>query len=125
MEEITNRITEIISKQKLSNGAFADKIGIKRPIISHILSGRNKPSLHVILQILEAFPDIDPSWLLLGKSQKVEASSNHVETPVNTSAPELPFNEENSTEISKNEETLPSTLLLIEGNEFRIIKKSN
>ncbi|GGH73949.1 helix-turn-helix domain-containing protein [Phaeocystidibacter marisrubri] len=125
MEDITKRITEIISKRKLSNGAFADKIGIKRPIISHILSGRNKPSLHVVLQILDAFPEIDPSWLLLGKSQKVENPPIPQEPLEKTGAPELPFTETKSEEISEKDDSLPSTLLLIEGNEFRIIKKSN
>jgi len=46
---------------------FADEIGIQRSSISHILSGRNNPSLDVILKILGRFKEIDSNWLILGK----------------------------------------------------------
>ena len=46
---------------------FADEIGIQRSSISHILSGRNNPSLDVILKILGRFKEVDSNWLILGK----------------------------------------------------------
>ena len=45
MEEIVKRITQILEEQQLSSSAFADTIGVQRSSISHVLSGRNKPSL--------------------------------------------------------------------------------
>lgn len=125
MDDITQRITQIIKDKKLTNASFADAIEIKRPIVSHILSGRNKPSLHVVLQILHAFPEISPSWLLLGKSQEVETLPKSTPTPEPARVPEFPFEEVNSNVDSEEKEDFPSTLLLVEGNQFRVIKKSN
>ncbi|KAB2814424.1 helix-turn-helix domain-containing protein [Phaeocystidibacter luteus] len=122
MEEITKRISEIIEERGMTNAAFADAIDIKRPIISHILSGRNKPSLHVVLQILKSFEDIDPSWLLLGKQaqpqvvprkEAVQPTENRVEDII--SIPSL----------KSEKDHMPSTLLLIEGDEFRVIQKKS
>ena len=51
----------------LSGAGLADKIDVQRSSISHILSGRNKPSLDFIMKVLSAFPDVDLYWLLNGK----------------------------------------------------------
>lgn len=53
----------------LSSSGFAEKIGVQRSSISHILSGRNKPSLDFVMKILSSFPDIDLYWLLNGKGE--------------------------------------------------------
>src|SRR5690606_15634735 len=58
-----------------SAAAFADKIGVQRSSISHILSGRNKPSLDFILKILAAYPDVELYWLLNGKGSFPATSS--------------------------------------------------
>lgn len=64
-----DRIKFILEKRNLSPSRFADKIGVPRSTISHILSGRNKPSLEVIQKILNAFPDIPVDWLMMGKGK--------------------------------------------------------
>ncbi len=51
----------------MSASVFADKIGVQRSSISHILSGRNKPSLEFIMKILSHCHDVDLYWLLNGK----------------------------------------------------------
>jgi len=66
-EEITDRIRQLMQEYNLSPSAFADEIGIQRPAISHILSGRNRPSLDVVMKILKAFDQINPQWLLTGE----------------------------------------------------------
>lgn len=66
-EEITDRIRQLMQEYNLSPSAFADEIGIQRPAISHILSGRNRPSLDVVMKILKAFDKINPQWLLTGE----------------------------------------------------------
>lgn len=48
---------------------FADTIGIQRSGMSHILAGRNNPSLDFVLKVLASFPEISPSWLLQGKGE--------------------------------------------------------
>ncbi len=62
-----SRIKHILEQKNLSPSRFADQIDVPRSTISHILSGRNKPSLEVILKILNAFPDIPVEWMLQGK----------------------------------------------------------
>ena len=62
-----SRIKHILEQKNLPPSRFADKIGVPRSTVSHILSGRNKPSLEVIQKILNAFPDIPIQWLMQGK----------------------------------------------------------
>jgi DNA-binding XRE family transcriptional regulator len=62
-----NRIQNIIDKYGLSSNAFAKEIDVNRSTISHILSGRNKPSIEVLQKILKRFPDVSANWLLLGQ----------------------------------------------------------
>ena len=66
--EIIDRIEQIRSINQLSASAFANKIGVQRSAMSHILSGRNKPSLEFLIKVYDAFEDIDLQWLLLGTS---------------------------------------------------------
>jgi transcriptional regulator with XRE-family HTH domain len=66
-EEFIKRLEIILDYYSLNASAFADKIGVQRSSLSHLLSGRNKPSLDFILKILEVFPDVDLYWILNGK----------------------------------------------------------
>lgn len=78
---MVERIKEIILKEGLTSGSFADAIGVQRSSVSHLLNGRNKPSLDFILKTLEAFPYINTEWLLLGKGSMTEVSARSVEKP--------------------------------------------
>ena len=63
---IVERIEEIRSNHQLSAAAFASKIGVQRSAMSHILSGRNKPSLEFLMKVYEAFDEVTLEWLILG-----------------------------------------------------------
>ena len=63
---IVERIEKIRSNHQLSAAAFASKIGVQRSAMSHILSGRNKPSLEFLIKIYEAFEEVALEWLILG-----------------------------------------------------------
>lgn len=65
-----NRISEILKSKSLTASKFADEIGVQRSNVSHVLSGRNKPSLEFIMRILEKYPEINSDWLLFGKGSK-------------------------------------------------------
>ncbi len=67
-----DRIKHILEQKNLTPSRFADQIGIPRSTISHILSGRNKPSLEVMQKIINAFPDIPMEWLIIGKGNFTE-----------------------------------------------------
>jgi transcriptional regulator with XRE-family HTH domain len=64
--EFSNRIKKLMEHHQLSASLFAEKIGVQRSSISHILSGRNKPSLDFVLKITTEFKDVDMYWLLKG-----------------------------------------------------------
>ncbi|MBT3546587.1 MAG: helix-turn-helix transcriptional regulator [Flavobacterium sp.] len=67
ISEFTIRLKKILDHYDLSASLFADKIGVQRSSISHILSERNKPSLDFILKITNTFTDVDIYWLLNGR----------------------------------------------------------
>jgi transcriptional regulator with XRE-family HTH domain len=80
-EEFTKRLQKIIDFYGESASSFAEKIGVQRSSISHILSGRNKPSLDFVLKVLSAFPEVELYWLMNGKgffpSQKNKNENIH------------------------------------------------
>jgi len=81
-----DRILKILTGNQLSATRFADIIGVQKSSISHILSGRNKPSFDFIEKILLKFPDINPEWLILGKGSMYRTSvqANLFENPLAT-----------------------------------------
>ena len=74
--DFINRLKEIIQHHQLSASQFADSIGVQRSNISHILSGRNKPSLDFILKVTNTYTDVDIYWLLNGKGSFPKSSSS-------------------------------------------------
>ncbi|MBR5324386.1 MAG: helix-turn-helix transcriptional regulator [Muribaculaceae bacterium] len=78
---MNNRIKEIIASENLSDGEFADLVGIKRSTLSHCLNGRNDVSKDIITKIHKAYPYISINWLMFGEgnsglSSKSYSSSN-------------------------------------------------
>lgn len=63
---MVERIKEIILKEGLTSGSFADLIGVQRSSMSHIINGRNNPSLDFIVKTIQRFPKLNPEWLLSG-----------------------------------------------------------
>jgi transcriptional regulator with XRE-family HTH domain len=94
-EEFIKRLEIILDYYSLNASAFADKIGVQRSSLSHLLSGRNKPSLDFILKILDVFPDVDLYWILNGKGSfpkndeimAVQESKQQKEIRPNTPSP--------------------------------------
>ena len=63
------QLEEILRKEELSSSQFADKIGVQRSSVSHVLSGRNKPGFDFINKILKAFPSLNADWLITGQGE--------------------------------------------------------
>lgn len=61
------RIIEFLKAENKSSAQFAEEIGVQPSGISHIISGRNKPSLDFIMKMLEKYRFISTDWLLFGK----------------------------------------------------------
>jgi len=102
-----------MAKKEISPSRFADEIGVQRSSISHILSGRNKPSFDIIQKIIRRYPDLGMDWFLSDTSEshpdlvtgKVSGVAHtekknqglphtKVAPSVNLSGPELPANKE-------------------------------
>ena len=66
---IQDRIQLIIKANKESPSSFADKVGIKRSNLSHVLSGRNNPSLDFLAKVISTYPNVNASWLLTGETR--------------------------------------------------------
>lgn len=84
--EFAKRLSEILDYYGISAAAFSDMVAVNRSTISHLLSGRNKPSLEFVLKVLSAFPEVELYWLLNGeghfptlpKNQDSRASDSEV-----------------------------------------------
>lgn len=68
------RIKKIMESEDMTPARFADTLQIGRAVISHILNGRNNPSLDIITKILAHMPQIDSDWLLTGKGDMYRTS---------------------------------------------------
>ena len=65
--EFADRLLKIMEYNQLSASAFADRIHVQRSSISHLLSGRNKPSLDFVMKVIKEFEEVELYWLLNGK----------------------------------------------------------
>lgn len=74
----------------LSAASFADKIEVGRSSISHLLSGRNKPSLDFVMKIVKTFPEVELYWLLNGKGSFPKSRESVVEEDRSKAPPKPP-----------------------------------
>ena len=70
------RIALILQTQNLTVSQFADRIGVQRSALSHVLGGRNNPSLDFVTKILRTFPEIRSQWLLFGEGKMYDAMAD-------------------------------------------------
>lgn len=117
--DFTNRLKKILNYHQLTASLFADKIGVQRSSISHILSGRNKPSLDFILKVTNTFTDVDIYWLLNGKGEfpKEQGLTNKVFSPNESSIIE--------TSNSKSSKKMNRIVVFYEDGTFEEYKKNN
>ena len=66
---INDKIKQILIDKNLTPSYFADEIGVQRSSISHILSGRNRPSFDIIQKIIRRFPELGYEWIMEEDSQ--------------------------------------------------------
>ncbi|KQO21272.1 DNA-binding protein [Flavobacterium sp. Leaf82] len=86
IDDFVKRLEIILDYYALNASSFADRIGVQRSSMSHLLSGRNKPSLDFVMKILEVFPDVDLYWILNGKGS-FPKNTDEVTEAVKTPAP--------------------------------------
>jgi len=95
--DFTKRLQKIIDYYSESASGFAEKIGVQRSSISHILSGRNKPSLDFVMKVLSTYPEVELYWLMNGKGDfpskpKISESPLSNTTEIKTTPPQPDLN---------------------------------
>lgn len=78
---MNSRLQQFLTVEQLTPARLADTLGIQRSGISHILSGRNKPSYEFINNFISKFPKVDPTWLITGKGKMYKFESSDQTTP--------------------------------------------
>lgn len=77
---IAARLQVIFEREGISASIFADKIGVQRSAISHILSGRNKPGFDLLQKIIAKFPTINTEWLITGLGDPYKQQVKQIQT---------------------------------------------
>lgn len=78
---IVSRIQTVVDHLEISVSAFADEIGVQRSSMSHLLNGRNKPSLDFVMKLVDTYPEVDLYWLLKGEGSFPKEANQAVEAP--------------------------------------------
>lgn len=86
---LNERISKVIEYSNFTPSEFADEIDVQRSSISHITSGRNKPSLEFIIKIKSRFPELLWDWLVTGEGEMLKS-----ELPETTEISEEPVEDE-------------------------------
>ena len=112
------RLQKIIAYYGLSATGFSEELSFNRSTISHLLSGRNKPSLEFVMKVLERFPEVELYWLLNGKgtfpsttikNEKVVFNNNSSLLNTNVTS-QKSTSEERKIDLIKNEtHTIPTS----------------
>jgi len=126
-----NRIRQLMEYSGFTSSQFADGIEVPRAILSHIMSGRNKPSLDVILKVAAKYTDVNLEWLILGKGEMLkklapDSTENQVDETI--SKPDTPAAGTINKEAVKPAKVqtivqaeLPSTIGAIPGKQIKQI----
>lgn len=119
----TSRLQKLLDYYSLSASGFATKIGVQRSSISHILSGRNKPSLDFVMKVLHTFEEVSIEWLVDGKG---EFPKQAVVTPTNTPPPVQESNADLfSEELIEAEKVTPKEVNISEAQESPLSNPSD
>jgi transcriptional regulator with XRE-family HTH domain len=70
-----DRILAFLQSENKSYAQFAEEIGVQPSGISHILSGRNNPSLDFVIKMLHRYPSLSADWLLFGREPMYKYAS--------------------------------------------------
>ena len=76
MDDIIDRIKLIIEKEQIPSTVFAESIDVKQSTFSHILTGRNKPSLEVVMKVHRKYNYVNLDWLLYGEGSMLSSGEN-------------------------------------------------
>ena len=147
MEDIKDRLAHILRAKNLTASQFAELMEIQPSNVSHLLNGRNKPSLDFLIKIKEVFPEYSFDWIIMGKKPITINEPNPVvpdnqeikfEEYEDTNVIEFDDIEENTTESKENQQKIvenqheivsttdiKKVLVIYSDNTFEILKPRN
>lgn len=99
---MNRRFQTILDLENLSPAQLADRLGVQRSGISHILSGRNKPSFELLQRVVQSFPEISAEWLITGNGKPLKEQNQAAASSAASSATSSAAN-------SRSSGTTPST----------------
>jgi transcriptional regulator with XRE-family HTH domain len=109
------RLQKIIDFYDETASGFAEKIGVQRSSISHILSGRNKPSLDFVMKVLHSYPEVELYWLLNGKGNFPTAETQISEIP----NPQLNLKVENPSNLQESNSEIEKIVIFYKDGTFK------
>ncbi|MFD2572172.1 helix-turn-helix transcriptional regulator [Spirosoma soli] len=109
---INDKIKQILIDKNLTPSYFADEIGVQRSSISHILSGRNRPSFDIIQKIIRRFPELGYEWIMEEDNQVGN------QTPFNNRAVSRPTSDRFNSDTPTVNYTPSSPLIRTQRNEI-------
>ena len=83
---MNRRFQTILDLENLSPAQLADRLGVQRSGISHILSGRNKPSFELLQRVVQSFPEISAEWLITGNGKPLKEQNQAAASGASSSA---------------------------------------
>nr|WP_321225960.1 helix-turn-helix transcriptional regulator [uncultured Psychroserpens sp.] len=127
-EEFTKRLQKVIDFYGESASSFAEKIGVQRSSISHILSGRNKPSLDFVLKVLSSFPEVELYWLMNGKGNFPATKIQNETIKISEEKKNLTSNPESNSQILKDsiseDKTIERIVIFYKDGTFKNFEQS-
>lgn len=117
MDNFVNRLEFLLNNFDYTASSFADKIGVQRSSLSHLLSGRNKPSLDFILKINDAFPELSLEWLLKGTGNYLDKDNTTTITKIIQTPASTPIPSTYSNDLFSNDEPVEKHKIINEKTE--------
>ncbi|MFY0481044.1 helix-turn-helix domain-containing protein [Flavobacterium sp. PLA-1-15] len=125
-DDFIKRLEILMEHLGMNASSFADKIGVQRSSISHLLSGRNKPSLDFVMKILDIFPDVNLYWILNGKGNLLKGEVDYEATlETKNEDDHTPILSSNSSEEKNIEKKIEVENLKSKVSEFQNLKKDS
>jgi len=113
MQSFAERLAEIIKYYHLTHAAFAEKMGIQKSSVSHLLSGRNKPNFDFLARFPDVFPEINLIWLLTGQGEMFNKSVEQKNNPTDIK----------KTQVTEKLQTPNELIKIYNDGTFEILKR--
>ena len=92
---MNHRLQQFINAENLTQSQFAERLGVAKASVSHILAGRNKPGYDFIESLSRQFPNLNLEWLIGGRGRmyKITGQESQIR-PENEDSPSISHSED-------------------------------